>query len=966
MAESSKRGRKRGTLPIEPIAFLEMSKDFKEKIQEKEAQLRTAGLWDFLTDVEIPWPWPADLSEFVLSACASEFRQILVRGQPVRFDTEAIAGVTTLPGTDSVPVAEACRTINAPEWEVVFVNGQLDFNVKRQGWDLLKALPPWRDWLLLIQQRIELGRHGGFMEHCVVCAALAAWIRGTKFNWAEEVRSRIREEVENFRSLKPIPLRSAGYIGMLCQLSFESDTTSASRRSVTPFLSKPEGFKKEAPLPQAYNPPLSPEPPVILEEVIELHGDRPSERGVEPLCLPWNEASSPSRSPGYSLAVEREWREKMARVLGELEVQKRVIEKQQVEITLAQEEVTKEKAEKSRVIETVQKLSENLNRSRSEKEEWQRKSEEAEFLVGQISREKDQLQGEVTGLTREKSEWQKLKERQEQAIATKTDKVRSLEAQVRAFMIEKDVVLNLRQQLHSLQSLGEARGAVIDSCRGKIERLKAGIWAIENICPPFKSLFKNYELQRDVFFLVYDLKPSQVLDASDFERLWEEVSNDGYDHLLTEILVRGEVKLKDVFKGFQLIADLGVHIFLYYGQLELSLSAKRQLVSRIEAKPPNRQVELQQWSEAVNTTLAICPPLLLQPWHAEVARLRSSMGNDTFLQTIMDAASERVAIGKHLDVGAGQYQLKFDQINERLSRSLQTMAQSGRPVQVQLQNQVTFFLPPANLVQRALQSTRRSPTLPLQHQYLGNYSSLFDFDMEEPIPSWKAFDWIFEDVGLSRQISTRPEDAHDVVYRRICHGWSLTPPVTVTNDSRFCNCPRRWKWPPQALIDSLEYNWPIIPGSFVTHQDCYESYMQFSYAHREHQDPVCFRAAIFTAILGFWCKRYEFVYNVNLLSKANREAMFLTKINYNSARWYRCLEAMCATYFIIGPHHSLVNEFGATRYGVISRALKNQRLVLNTVVPQEEVMAPGYVEDYGPSSQRPFKQMDEKSKRQKR
>lgn len=333
----------------------------------------------------------------------------------------------------------------------------------------------------------------------------------------------------------------------------------------------------------------------------------------------------------------------------------------------------------------------------------------------------------------------------------------------------------------------------------------------------------------------------------------------------------------------------------------------------------------------------------------------------------MDAATERLAIAKHLDVGAGQYQLKYDQLIERLARSLQTIAQSEGRVQVQLQNQVTFFLPPSNLVQRTLQSTRRRPPVSiLANQFLGNYAALFDHDIEEPIPSWKAFDWIFEDVGLSRQISTRPEEAHDVVYRKICHGWSPTPPVTVTNDPRFCDCPRRWKWPPQALIDSLEYNWPIIPGSFLTYQDCYESYMQFSFEHREHQDPVCFRAAIFTAILGFWCKKYEFVYNVNLLSKANREAMFLTKINYNSARWYRCLEAMCATYFIIGPHHSLVNEFGATRYGVISRALKTQRLVHNTVVPQEEVMAPGYVEDYGPSSLRPFRQTDQGNKRMKK
>ena len=561
----------------------------------------------------------------------------------------------------------------------------------------------------------------------------------------------------------------------------------------------------------------------------------------------------------------------------------------------------------------------------------------------------------------------RLKDRQEQAIAAKSAKIKNLETQVQALLTDEGNIITLQQQVNSLKSLGDAQGAVVESLGKKVERLKSGIWAIESVCPPFSSLFKNYELQRDVFFIVYGLRSSQVLDPTEFERLWEETVNDGRENLLTEILVRGELRLNDLFKGFQAIADLGVHVFLYYGELELALSTKRRLVANAEVRQPERHLDLQFWNNAVNTTLAVCPPSLLQSWHGELARLRLSLGSDAYLQTIMDAATERLPIAKHLDVGAGQYQLKFDQMNERLARSLQMIAQSKGRVQVHLQNQVTFFLPPASLVQRTLQSTKRRPPMSLlANQFLGNYPALFDYDIEEPIPSWRAFEWIFEDVGLSRQISTRPKEAHDIVYRRICHGWSPTPPVTVTNDPRFCDCPRRCKWPPQALLDSLEYNWPVIPGSFVTHQDCYESYMQFSYAHREHQDPVCFRAAIFTAILGFWCKKYEFVYNVNLLSKANREAMFLTKINYNSARWYRCLEAMCATYFIIGPHHTLVNEFGATRYGVISRALKAQRLVHNTMVPQEEVMAPGYVEDYGPSSQRPFRPVYQSDKRPKR
>ena len=963
MTGSTKAGRKRGDLPVEPLSFSEMSEEFKEKIREREPHLKSAGLWEFVTQLEIPWPWPADLSEFVLSAGASNFREVRVRNQLIRLEAEAIAQVTTLPGVDSGSVAEACRAIDAPEWGVVFEDGQSAFDVRKQGWDLKKALPPWRDWLLLIHQRIELERDGNFMEHCVVCAALAAWIRGTKFNWAEEVRLRIREEVEKGKCLRPVPLRSAGYIGMLCQLSFSPSTTSATRRSVAPFLAQPTGFVIEEPMPPVHSPLSSPEPPVILEEYVKLHGESPEKFESRGFCLPWREESS---MPAQMQATEREWHERMAKVTRELESQKKVVERQQEQLEILSNKTSQLTRENLDLRESVTKLSENLHQSEGEKSKWQEKHGETETFNRHLLREREEWEKSKSNFTKEKSEWLSLKERQERAIASKAAKVKDLEAQIRTFLIDERTIMDLQQEVTSLKSLTEVQSETVESLKGRVERLRSGLWAIESACPPYNSLYKNYELQRDVFFIVNNLKPSQVLEPTEFERLWEESVSEGYENLLTEILVRGELKLQNLFKGFQIIADLGVHVFLYYSQLELSLSKKRQLVSKAEASQPTRHVNLQQWNQAVGTAMAICPPALLQPWQTELARLSASLGNDIYLQTVMDAASERLAIGKQLDIGAGQYQLKFDQISERLTRSLQTISQPGGRIQVQLQNQVTFFLPPANLVQRMLQSTRRPPISPLAHQFLGNYSALFDFDIEEPIPSWKAFDWIFEDVGLSRQISTRPEEAHDVVYRSICHGWSPMPPVTVTNDPRFCDCPRRWKWPPQALIDSLEYNWPLIPGRFVTAQDCYESYMQFSYEHREHQDPVCFRAAIFTAILGFWCKKYDFVYNVNLLSKANREAMFLTKINYNSARWYRCLEAMCATYFIIGPHHSLVNEFGATRYGVISRALKNQRLTLNTVIPQEEVMAPGYVEDYGPSSQRQHKKLGPDGKRQKR
>lgn len=692
MAGPSNEGRKRGALPIEPLSFDSISEEFKEGIREKESHLKSAGLWEFVTQLEIPWPWPADLSEFVLSAGASDFREVRVRDQLIRLETEAIAQVTTLPGNDSGSVAEACRAIDAPEWGVVFENGQAAFNVRKQGWDLQKAVSPWRDWLLLIQQRIELERDGSFMEHCVVCAALAAWIRGTKFNWAEEVRLRIREEVEKGKCLRPVPLRSAGYVGMLCQLSFSPSTTSATRRSVAPFLPQPTGFVMEESIPPVHSPLRSPEPPVILEESVKLHGESPRKFESRGLCLPWREESSLSVQ---MQAMEREWQERMDKVIRELEDQKGLVERQQEELDKCGKKTSQLAEENSELKISVQKLSEGLHQSEAERKIWQEKYGETESFNSHLMKEMEDWEKSKNEFTKEKSEWLSLRERQERAIANKSAKVRSLEAQVRAFLIDEGTIIDLQQQINGLKSLSEVQTDMIESLKKKAERLKSGLWAIESICPPYNSLYKNYELQRDVFYIVYSLKPSQVLEPTEFERLWEEVVSEGYENLLTEILVRGELKLQDLFRGFQIIADMGAHVFLYYSQLEVSLSKKRRLVTEAEAGQPVRLVDLQHWNQAVATAMAVCPLVLLQPWQTELARLKASLGNDTYLQSVMDAASERLAISKQLDIGAGQYQLKFDQMNDRLARSLQVIAQPGGRIQVHLQNQVTFFLPPS-------------------------------------------------------------------------------------------------------------------------------------------------------------------------------------------------------------------------------------------------------------------------------
>jgi hypothetical protein len=80
--------------------------------------------------------------------------------------------------------------------------------------------------------------------------------------------------------------------------------------------------------------------------------------------------------------------------------------------------------------------------------------------------------------------------------------------------------------------------------------------------------------------------------------------------------------------------------------------------------------------------------------------------------------------------------------------------------------------------------------------------------------------------------------------------WTLFPPPMVLANPCFCNCERCYKWSPKATIDSIEYNWPRIPGPFKTSRECTAAYSRFFEQHKRHKDPGCFRAAVFVVVLA--------------------------------------------------------------------------------------------------------------------
>lgn len=677
MAGSNQGNRKRGRILIEPLPFDVVPVQLREHMQVYESNLRAAGLWNFLSDLDIPWPWPKDLSEFLETSVSTDYRQIVVQNKDVIFSVENIAKATSLPGIEGALVSDATLPIYSKQWEIVFEGGSMAFDDETQGWRLSKALPLWKDWLHLVQQRLQLGEPEEVLEHCILCAALTAALKGVSYNWAEELYNRIKDELERKQFERPVSLRSAGYLSLICQQAIGSNPGLERQRSKSHFLKKLNLVSRETMEGcSGYSP-----------EVLELQ----------------------SSSSAYSQSQFEELSAKLEKVSGELEAQK--VLSHQFELALhqheekevkLQREVTETHKSMARVREQCEEAKSELSECRFRLQsvertssEWQEKCQSLYAGLVKVGEEKAEWEGRRMTMEQEKSEWKELRSRQDKAIIEKSREIKDLKKQLHAFLFSEGELIGAQQEILNLQRKVEQQSIEMAVCKKRFERLKSGVWAIESVTPPFNSIYRVCELQRDIFFLVYSLVPKQILSVTEFGKLWEEVVSDECENLLTELLVRGEVRVSDLFNTFLHIADVGVRVFQYYAQLEVTLSQRRHQIERVMSEPRSRVVALDFWNQAVNTAMSVCPMSVLQSWKAEFFRMKRGLRDDGYLQQVMDSSSERLAILKRVDLGPGQYQLKFDQLNERMLRLGHTLEQGGR-VELNLNNQAIFFDPHPN------------------------------------------------------------------------------------------------------------------------------------------------------------------------------------------------------------------------------------------------------------------------------
>jgi hypothetical protein len=222
----------------------------------------------------------------------------------------------------------------------------------------------------------------------------------------------------------------------------------------------------------------------------------------------------------------------------------------------------------------------------------------------------------------------------------------------------------------------------------------------------------------------------------------------------------------------------------------------------------------------------------------------------------------------------------------------------------------------------------------LNQKFLGHYACLLDLNSEVPLPTWQGIEWLLEDYGLSR----REEKSWDLVYKRLQDSsWSTEAPAAVRSNGHFCNCPRRFLWAPDALISSVEYNWPKIPGLLDIATNYAAAYQDFFRSHQEHIDPVCFRAAVFCNFLHYMCSRFGVIINVNVWDSKQPEFLLNMKLQYHNTRWVRMIEVMAMSHFLYGAHAGFINELNGTKKVEIDNWLRAQRLNNSALLADNEI-----------------------------
>lgn len=492
---------------------------------------------------------------------------------------------------------------------------------------------------------------------------------------------------------------------------------------------------------------------------------------------------------------------------------------------------------------------------------------------------------------------------------------------------------SFEQELPVLQSkIPRRKGKSISLLRAEVLCHPTALLGLSAYVPPAQNLEVAYTYDRQVFLLIAEVQLYQRLSAAAFQSIWERAERLQEEDLLAEIIVRGDLVLEDYVAAFWLIGDLGVLLLRYHRRLEEVQAWRHQL--EVQNAERSRNPKCTDWANLVVAKLANdwehCP---IDSWQLLLQKFLDEYQSEEWLIEMVKFNQARSVRTQSSYVHPSEYFYTYRDTKMRLeqmvrARNFSQLLPFELHTQAVFKNKYNWQVSaepivgmPLNLDTWSFGSTSIATDL----QFLCKWENLFSTvsDRSDTL-LWEALLWIGKDYNHEQSPLSKPIEAliADEANDRLNIG---EVPEKVAENPNWCSTQRRYKWRIDAQLDTVWYNWPVIPGNWADWQGCVASYVKFWQEHKTHRDPVCFRAAIFCKALAEWCQFFKIIIDPRLGGRMLQDGELYARLNYNCCRKMRLLELMFMMQFLQGAHHNFIGDKSCNRKGALESFLNRDR-----------------------------------------
>jgi hypothetical protein len=643
-----------GKPEFEPMPLYQISPEGWMEMERNRQNLIDAGLWFSMKVVFEPQN-DHRLRAFMKGSCYGAVDEVQIMDQLLPFDIDAISRCLRLP-QEGMNISSVVQYTDEDLEEVFEPHART-----ASGYLLSKAKGVWRVWLPYINNRILLPQSKDHISEEGVGAALMVW-NGMPLNWSKIVYNNIKVELMRKKTRGTLSLYSAVYLTKLMDptqprvpipetvnltIPMEVGSTSRSKkrkeneayyiRMRTRNVGGSSTLQLDSEEEERTVNVVSVTAEETLREVRQTVAQQLSYSGSKE-----SEACRVIEVFGkrYTLLANSKKRveEEKVKIAAELELRKRAF----VNLTLEMEELREEFKVYKELPSTLKQCQLDNDQLKEELHKLQAEYQKVtDSLVYHTSLKKD-LNKEFFHMHKEneglKHQMELLRIRHHENLQEVWSTRQS--AETRMLQEREQQVILVTKERDEVQARVEVLSRQVTS---QFDRFQTLIWNHKLLSPPSFSLFRAYELQRNLLLKVLDLERGCQLDSSNFERVWRITKDQLNQHnLVCEMIARGDFVLMDPEKLVLPIGNLGARVTLYYLNLEGQLHNKRYSDSSEEE---HREVKIPEFN---NILLAVPEhtPEQLQSWKDVLTKLHTSFSSQDSLQVKLTYVHQREAVAQ--------------------------------------------------------------------------------------------------------------------------------------------------------------------------------------------------------------------------------------------------------------------------------------------------------------------------------